>query len=66
MNNVILYLCDKKRCKNCNPNGQCQHTTDIEHSLNFEEPPVYPQHDERFIRTLYDDVDTRIFVEVEK
>lgn len=30
----VLYLCDQKACKECNP-GQCRHTTDINHAVNF-------------------------------
>lgn len=38
MNNV-LYLCDKKGCcglNDCPGDGYCEHTTDIEHAVNFE------------------------------
>lgn len=38
MNNV-LYLCDKKGCyglTECPGEGYCEHTTDIEHAVNFE------------------------------
>ena len=28
----FLYLCDQKACENCN--GECRHTSDIEHAVN--------------------------------
>lgn len=65
MTDVILYLCDRKRCNNCNPNGECRHTTDICHSVNFKQPPEDVANDKRFVRTLYEDTDMRIFKEVE-
>lgn len=30
----IAFICDRKKCKNCNPD--CLHTTDINHAANFE------------------------------
>lgn len=30
----ILYICDRKACKRCNP--ECHHTTDIKHAYNFK------------------------------
>jgi len=30
----ILYLCDRRKCRNCNPD--CKHTEDITHAENFE------------------------------
>ena len=30
----VLYLCDRKACKVCNPE-QCRHTTDVNHAVNF-------------------------------
>lgn len=32
----IAYLCDKKACNPC-PDGECQHTLDINHAASFEE-----------------------------
>lgn len=35
----VLYLCDKKGCygqSECPGEGYCDHTTDIEHAVNFE------------------------------
>lgn len=29
----ILYICDRKKCKNCDPG--CKHTTDIKHAKHF-------------------------------
>lgn len=31
----IYYICDKKKCEHCAP--YCEHTTDIEHSLNRDD-----------------------------
>lgn len=32
----ILYLCDRKACKQCGINAEdCKHTTDIRHAVNF-------------------------------
>ena len=33
MKNEILYICDRRKCKNCS--GWCDHTTDISHADNF-------------------------------
>ena len=30
----VFYLCDRKACKVCKP-GQCRHTTDVSHAVNF-------------------------------
>lgn len=30
---TIAYICDKKKCANCN--GECTHTLDINHAVNF-------------------------------
>ena len=34
---MILYICDRKRCANCNED--CRHTSDLKHAINpkFEE-----------------------------
>ena len=34
----VLFLCDRKRCKECEKKKDkyCFYTTDIEHSLNFK------------------------------
>lgn len=29
---TILYICDRKRCINCNED--CKHTTDVKHAIN--------------------------------
>lgn len=31
---AILYLCDRKKCEQCDPDF-CSHTTDINHAKNF-------------------------------
>ena len=32
----ILYLCDRKACKQCGINADhCKHTTDIRHAVNL-------------------------------
>ena len=31
----IAYICDRKKCKNCS--DICNHTTDINHAVNFKE-----------------------------
>lgn len=31
---VIMFRCDRKKCKNCFY-PECQHTTDIHHAINF-------------------------------
>lgn len=30
----IFYICDRKKCKRCNP--ECKHTSDIIHAANFK------------------------------
>lgn len=30
----ILYLCDRRACDKCN--SACEHTSDIEHAVNFQ------------------------------
>lgn len=32
----IAYLCDEKKCINCEVNGHCHHTLDIKHAKNFK------------------------------
>lgn len=32
---TIAYLCDKKQCANCT--GDCEHTLNIKHAINFKE-----------------------------
>ena len=32
-NPVVLYLCDRKACKNCSL--ECMHTSDVTHAINF-------------------------------
>lgn len=36
----IFYLCDKKKCKNCNYPA-CKHTQDITHAKNFKKDDEY-------------------------
>jgi len=35
----VLYLCDRKKCKNCN--ADCSHTEDIKHAITFERIGMY-------------------------
>lgn len=33
--NVSVYVCDQKACTTC-PSGECHHTFDVAHAVNFE------------------------------
>lgn len=35
--NKVLYICNRKQCKNCDPN--CNHTSDIEFAKNYKTIP---------------------------
>lgn len=36
-NHNVLYVCDRRRCGENHICGECRHTTDIKHAVNFEE-----------------------------
>lgn len=35
----ILYICDRKACKDCNPD--CYYTEDVSHAVNFKKKYFY-------------------------
>lgn len=33
----VSYICNRKKCEFCDPDGPCYHTTDIRFAANFKE-----------------------------